>query len=126
MLKEIQIKLFTRNLAPQFPNCVCVCMCCMYVGEREDMRVPFSPHSYFSFLFIWCKHFSNTVKCTNQVLLKAAVDKCFRFWKMEKWTALFKLYDNKVLIISGLCTMERLQTLSCVCSACEKMKIKSI
>lgn len=62
--------------------------------------------------------FSNAVKCTNQVLLKAAVDKRFSFWKMEKLTVLFRMYDNKVLIISGLCTMERLQTLICVCLQC--------
>lgn len=71
--------------------CVCVCM---YVGERT-CGCPFSPHSYISFIFIWSKHFSNAVKCTNQVLLKAAVDKCFCFGEIEKLTALFKMYDNK-------------------------------
>lgn len=47
MLKEIQIKLFNRNLAPQFPNFACVCVCCMYVGERGHVSAIFSSQLHF-------------------------------------------------------------------------------
>lgn len=117
-LKKMQIKAGNRNLAPQtvFYFCECLCVC-----RREGICECTFFCSQLYFIYIHLEKtflFSNAVKCTNQVLLKAAVDKRFSFWKMEKLTVLFRMYDNKVLIISGLCMMERLQTLSCVCLQC--------
>lgn len=53
-LKEMQIKAYNRNLAPQT---VAYFFKCVSVGEKGHVSAHFSAHSYISFIFLWRKLF---------------------------------------------------------------------